>query len=479
MKIGFSIAIIPLLLLCSCNDERKLTTSSREALAAYTEGVELLDKFYYAEAKSALERAIALDSTFAMASARLAILYQRSGNDAAASREIAEAVRKSAHATQREQLFIRMFNHDIHFRNTLAAAVADSLIMLYPKEAEVYVLRGKYYELSKRYDQALALYEKAMTMDTSYAPAVMSLGYAYSAQGQVEKAIEAMERYIRLAPDAADPRASFADILMRFGRYDEAFEQYSKSLELKPDYWYSINRLGDIYALRGQLNQADKQYDLGMTKMVMNDQTRATHLATEGMLNLQRGKYDEALRLGEQSLALDSTNFRAFFVQTMACIKLKKFSDAKEMLETIRSEIARRNLSESQFMLEFLVLRARFFNAQGQFEEALAACDSAMEYGSELTRASVYQEIAEIKLQQGDTDGSLDALEEALRYNPNYPQALLTLTKVYKATGDRQMTNEIGNRLLTLWKNADSDFQPLVELNTLIGKQLARASLPS
>ena len=52
----------------------------------------------------------------------------------------------------------------------------------------------------------------------------MSLGYAYSRVGELEKAAVQMQKYIRLAPDAADPRASYADILVYIGRYDEALD---------------------------------------------------------------------------------------------------------------------------------------------------------------------------------------------------------------------------------------------------------------
>ncbi|MEK7672097.1 MAG: tetratricopeptide repeat protein [Bacteroidota bacterium] len=476
MKRYFSILILSLTLF-ACKEEPKLTTNSAEALKLYKEGVNLLDKFYYAEAKSAFERALQLDSNFAMASARLALVHRRTDNEADAKTEIARAIQKYSRASKREQLFIRMLDHSIHFRHSAAAAVADSFISLYPKEAEIYVLRGNYYELDKSFDAALAMYRKAIEADTSYALAAMSLGYAYSARGDFDKAIEAMERYIRLAPDAADPRASFADILLRAGRYDEALEQYKESLQLKPDYWYSINKIGDVYTTLGRLNEADKQFELGMTKMVMNNQLRASHLATVGILEFLRGKYDETIRLCEQSLALDSTNGKAAFVRVHALLKLKRFDEAGEMIQLIRNEYVRRNLLESSAMLDFHILQAKFFKEQGLFDDAIAACDSAMEYGSELTRTDVHHELAEIHLKKGEFDDALAALEETLRYNVSFPNALLTLTKVYKANGDRQMMNGIGNRLLELWKNADKDFQPLIELKKILSKSSTTLSI--
>jgi tetratricopeptide (TPR) repeat protein len=279
-----------------------------------------------------------------------------------------------------------------------------------------------------------------------------------------------MQRYIELVPDAADPRASFADILFRSGRYTEALEQYRASLELKPDYWYAITRMGDVYIVLGRLKEAEKQYDLGMTKILPSVQTQANHFAIDANLELRRGHYEQALELFDKARALDSLSFRWAFGRTYALLKMKRLKEAETMLEGIRKEILRRNLGESTIMLQFHLLQAGLLEDQEKFDEALVACDSALQYGTELTRAEVYHRMAAIHLKSGEYDKALDALDDALRYNPNNPEALLTLARVYKAQGDKRMTMEIGGRLLELWKQADPDFQLLQELKQVLGE---------
>lgn len=470
MRLVQSIApMLIALLFLSCGDDRTLTTSSQEALKAYHEGVARLQLFSYTEAKASFERALQADSNFAMALARLALVHRRTENETAANATIARAMQKSNNASRHERMFIRLLDHWLHYRYEQAGAVADSLISLYPKDAEPYVLRGNIYETTQNFDAALDLYARAVEADTSYALGTMSLGYAYSTRGDFDKAIEAMQRYIRLVPNEADPRASYADILLRVGRYDDAFTEYQRSLELNPDYWYSMARLGDVYTIWGRLNEAEEQYNRALTKTVVNNQASAAHIATKGVLALLRGNYSEAVRLCEQSLALDSANFRAAFVAAHALLKQKKFSDAERVIERVRDEIQRRNLGESTVMLEFHLLRARRFTEQRLFEQALASCDSAMEHGSEFTRSAVYLMQGNIFQSKGDNEEALDALEGALRYNSNSPEALLTLTKVYKAMGDQKMTASIARRLFDLWKNADPDFQSLIELKKLVG----------
>ena len=463
------IAIVLVTALLGCSEESKLSTHSVEAVRAYQQGVSLWQKFYYSEAKEALERALEADSTFAMAWGRLAMLNEGTRNETKAREDISQALRYSTAATLKEQLFVRLWDHRIHYRRKESIAVADSLTDLFPEDPETFLVRGNLYEASKDYDGAIRAYRKAATIDTSFAIAVMSLGYAYSTQGEHEKALASMERYIRLAPDAADPRASYADLLLRLGRYEDALKQYTKALQLKPDYWYAILKVGEIYDIKGRLKDAEKEYHRGFEALPRSEQSEATYLATDAGLNLRRGKFAEAARQYAKALAIDSVFGGAAFGLVQARIKLKDFKDIDQLVDRIKRVFETRNLTESPVMQSFYSMKARVFTAQGDLQRALEACDNALEYSSPFSRGSVYRQIAEIRLKGASYESAIDACEESLRANPNSPESLLTLLKIYRAKGDRRMTNEIGTRLLDFWSDADSDFQNLIEVKKLLG----------
>jgi len=44
----------------------------------------------------------------------------------------------------------------------------------------------------------------------------------------------------------------------------------------------------------------------------------------------------------------------------------------------------------------------------------------------------------------------------------------MVLAGVYNEQGDRRMVSEVGQRLTELWKDADRDFLPLIELRRLL-----------
>jgi tetratricopeptide (TPR) repeat protein len=459
-----------------CSRELRLSTSSPEAVKAYDQGVTEWERFYYSEAEASLKRAIAADSTFAAAWARLAYLHANLGNDADARRESAHAIALSAHATQREQLLVRLLRYRTTYDNTRASAVAESLFTLYPDEPEAYLVRGQLYEQEKNLEAAIEMYERAVDADTGFAPAVMNLGYAYSNLGEQDKAVDYMQQYIRMAPGVADPRASYADVLSRAGRYADALEQYRASLQLKPDYWYSVGQIGRVYALLGRLKEATQELDRSFEMVPKSSSVAAQRLRAHAYIDLQRGSFEEAVRQCHESITLDSSVTNAAFTLSYALARLKRFPEAHEVIDEMLRELREKKLTESTAMLTFHLMRARVLLEEHQFDEAQEACTQALEFCTPLTRGPVYVQLARILLATHEYESALDAIEAALGVNPNAPDALLVLAKVYHEQGDAEMTAEVGARLSELWKDADADFLPAIELHALLGSHHTHSS---
>jgi tetratricopeptide (TPR) repeat protein len=174
---------------------------------------------------------------------------------------------------------------------------------------------------------------------------------------------------------------------------------------------------------------------------------------------------------------MDPENLDAASGKVTALRKLHEYSQSRKALEDFRGGLEKLNLHHSRSMLGYYLLAARLLLDEGDALGAKAACDSALEYTTVLARGPVFRQLAEIHLRESAFEDALDACEEALRVNPNNPDALLTLVKVYAAQGDRSMARAIGGRLLDFWKDADADFESLRELRTLLnlkaGKNLS------
>ncbi len=466
-------SILPLVLLTAlfqgCRREPPLTSSSVEAIHLYRNGVAQYEKFYFNEALELFEKSLSQDSSFAMAWARLAIVQQAVRNEDQAKACMERAMHASSRATEREQLFIRMWYYRLKFESQAAAASADSLAALYPDEKEVYLFRGYIYEQGKNFDAAIKSYQKAVQADTGYALAVMTLGYAYSAVGEQEKAIAMMQRYIALAPNEPDPLASYADLLLRAGRFNDALVQYQQSLHIKPDYWYSIREIGRVYAIQGKLHAAEKQFLTSFDLLPKNAQMGALRYNLDAGLCIARGKYEEAAVGYQKGIAADSTNFDAEFGLANALAHLGQFREGLEVVDRIHKELGHREMLTSPVIGQLFVLRSVIAMLEGTLPKALTLCDSAIAFSTMPTRGATYRQMAEVMLRQHAYEQALGACEDGLATSPNSPDILLTLTRIYHAKGDAKMTAEIGRRLLDLWNDADPEFQHKQEVLRLVG----------
>jgi len=468
----WSTAFFLALFASGCGADRQWTTDSEEAVRWVETGVQQWQRFYYTDALESLGNAVAADSQFAVAWGRMALVHLWASNMPDARSLIAKAERLSATATPREQQMIRLWSYRINEERAKEASLADSLIRLYPQNSEFYLFRGQCYEFERNFEAAVGMYEEGLKYDTAFALGMMSLGYAHSILGDQDKAVEYMQRYIRMAPQEADPLASYADILVRAGRFDEALEQYRKALTVRPDYWYAVREIGTVYLIKGKLRDAERQFEMATKLLPVNTQSEANLLRLRAMVDLQRGSYEDAVAMYRAARAIDSSYVWGSSGLVTALGKLKRFSEGWEAIDSVRAEIERRKMAESQVMQAYHVMRARLLTEEGKLDEAEEECREAVEFSTPFTRGVIYVQGARIARVQKEWEPALDAIENALRVNPNSTEALLTLALIYHDKGDNQMAREIGRRLLNLWSEADADYRPLAELRAALGKTL-------
>jgi tetratricopeptide (TPR) repeat protein len=132
--------------------------------------------------------------------------------------------------------------------------------------------------------QAVAEYEKAVSLSPNDYRFWMSLGTAHEQAGDSAKGERALRRAVALAPSYSFPRWYLGNLLLRSGRYDEAFNELRLAAEADPLLQpQQFNLLWAIYSS-----------DLESLKKAIgeNSQTRARFALY--LLNLQR--YDDGLR---------------------------------------------------------------------------------------------------------------------------------------------------------------------------------------
>jgi eukaryotic-like serine/threonine-protein kinase len=234
-----------------------VTTSSLEAYRAYLLGRDEIERFFGAEARRSLEKAVSLDPEFAVAYLYLAKAHTELGDIKAQNEALEKARRFASRASEKERLYIEA-SYAGAVKNDGAARrrILEELAAKYPGEKDAYHELGRSYGSAKLYPQALANFEKALALDPDFGPTLNEAAYACLEMGQPAKAIPYLERYAAVNPGDPNPQDSIGEMLMRTGRLDDAVAKYKEVLAAHPDFYLSWASLAYVYALQENYPEA-------------------------------------------------------------------------------------------------------------------------------------------------------------------------------------------------------------------------------
>ena len=307
-----------------------VTTNSPEAYRDYLAGVDFYDKFYLVEAASCFEKAVADDSTFAMAYYYLALLKDR--------QFLEKAVKYSDRAGQKEQHYIRSLEAAYRGDMTRAVEELETLVAQFPDEKKAYYDMGRFQYATGDYERSFANLEKAVAIDPFYKPAYNQMAYAYDRTENFEKALWAINKYIELAPNEANPYDTRGDIYSRKGKLDAAIESFRMALQIKPDFGPSLESLGRMYIFKREYAKAESCY----TAFGKVDNGRYQSDVGLYMAGIQifRGQFRKALEILDSSIAADSLRRAAgqdipkpeykYLKKALVLTELKDFQGAEE-----------------------------------------------------------------------------------------------------------------------------------------------------
>jgi serine/threonine protein kinase/tetratricopeptide (TPR) repeat protein len=229
----------------------ELTTSSMEAYSYFLRGRDDYENFYHADAKKFLEKAVSIDPTFAVAYLYLGKVAAELYDMKSRSEAFEMAKKFSARATEKERLYIEAaYAGSIEKNSEKQFRLLEELAKKYPQEKQVHFEIGSYFDARNKNPEAIAEYEKAVSLDPNFGSALNAAGYAYANIGNFEKAIHSLELYAAKNPGQANPIDSIAELYFRMGKFDLAKAKYQEALEIRPDFTSSCRGLAYIFAVQ-------------------------------------------------------------------------------------------------------------------------------------------------------------------------------------------------------------------------------------
>ncbi len=279
----------------------EFTTTSPEAYKYYLEGLAYADKQYWLETWASFKKALEFDSTMAMAYYGLAMWTFGPEKFEYAK----QAMRYADHVDEKSRHYIRGLQENLAGNYDQSAADLKWIVERYPDEKEAYYLLGQHYyrNVPGGNREAVQYLNRAIEIDPLYKIAYNVLAYVYNDLGDFDKSIWAIDKYISLVPDEANPYDSRADLYAYNGRLDEAIESYKKALGKKPDFMVSRAKLGNMYVFKREYARAEECY-----RQLASDSEKSTRSWGRyllAMIPAHQGKFEEALRVLDQGLAAD------------------------------------------------------------------------------------------------------------------------------------------------------------------------------
>jgi tetratricopeptide (TPR) repeat protein len=291
-------------------------------------------------------------------------------------------------------------------------------------------------------------------------------GYSYRFLGDYEAAEKAFRKYIELVPDDANPYDSYADLMLKLGRYQESIEYYRKALEVNPGFAPSMVGIATNLNFLGRHAEAREEL-LHLYNRAIDEGQRRTALFATAVSYADEGDLDSALVVLQQMYAMSSAAkdpaSRAADLGNMGVVLLQadrpaqaadKFEESLKVIEN--SDLFSRVKENAR--LDYINFLARVALVRGDLKRADSLAtdylDKVEPINNPFRIRTAHLTLGMIALKRGRFENAIDHLKKA---DQQQAYTIFQLAKAYEASGDR-------DKALQMYKRA-AEFD---QLNSLL-----------
>jgi tetratricopeptide (TPR) repeat protein len=425
-----------------------ITTTSDQARNEYLLGRDLSDRLLGQESLQHFDKAVALDPAFASAELALA-------TNAATTNDFFEHQKKAMELADKvsegEKLLILANDAGANGDVTKQKDCLEKLVAAYPNDERVQFNLANYYFGQQELEQAVEHYKKATELAPDYSPAYNVLGYAYRQQGNYADAEQAFKKYIELIPKDPNPYDSYAELLLKMGRFDDSLAQYHKALSIDPQFNPSHFGVAADEMYLGKPQEATAELQT-MADHARNDGELRTAFFGMAVVAADHGKLDQALQAMNKEYAVaEKKNDLASMAADLQAkgnilVEMQNYDEATRQFDRSLQMIQTSNLSQDIKDNATLLHHYDLAGIAIAKKDYAAAKTHADEFrrGAEASKNSAQMQQAHeldgrIALAQKDNDKAIAELEQA---NFQDPRNLYRLSLAYEAKGDTEKAHD-------------------------------------
>jgi serine/threonine protein kinase/tetratricopeptide (TPR) repeat protein len=505
----------------------EMTTTSTEAYNYFVLGREEWEKDNYEDARVFLEKAVGLDSTFAMAYLYLAFTQGNLRNENEWQNALEKAKKFSQKTTVKEKLYINaMYAWRLERDSTKSVSFFNQLIEDYPKEKRAYYFLATNYRWYGSGKKAIDNLRTAVNLDPSYRLAINELADIYANEGNFPEAIEYFKKNISSSIGDARPFDVMGDLYFKMGKLDEAIENYQEAIKIKPE--LSSNwKIAYIYALKedyqetmkwidqfidkarskgikgeglwwkafyhlwlGEIDQSLTDfYEIATLAETLGESVRADLDLWIGWAYYKKGDFERSRRLFKtwidffQTSSIIPFNFSESYMKLLVDLKVGQIDSA----ESMRAKLEPLLSHNFRFMggHHYYLFYGEWLLAQDSLEKAISVCENIkshnifikLEFLANSNTPFLKDVLARAYHKKGERDKAIEEYERLIRFDPDrwerfliFPEYHYRLAKLYEEKGAKTKAIKEYNKFLEIWKNADKDLPELIDAkNRLAG----------
>jgi tetratricopeptide (TPR) repeat protein len=425
-----------------------ITTTSEEARREFLQGRDLNEKLLIQDSIAHYDKAISLDQNFAYAE------LNRAGVSPTGKEffdHLKKAVSLADKASNGEKLLVLGTEAGANGNAAKQKEYLDQLVAAYPNDERANFALGGYYFGQQDFPQAIQYYKKATELNPNFSSAFNLLGYAYRQNVDYANSEAAFKKYIELIPNDPNPYDSYAELLLKMGKFDDSITQYRKALSIDQNFINAHQGIGMALLYKGNAAEAASEINKINAK-ARSDAERRTALFALTVVDVDSGKWDKALADVDQQYALGEKTGDVpgmtgdLQLKGNILLEMGKYDEAKAQYEKALKLTDDSNLSQD---IKDNTRRFHHYNmarvALGKKDLATAKSEAeSFRKGTEAKNnpaqmRQVHQLLGLIAYEEKDYAKAVSELQQANQQNP---YDLYRLCQAYQGAGDGARAKE-------------------------------------
>ena len=446
------------------------TTSSLDALKAFSQGNEARTNGRPREALAFYQRAVELDPNFAMGYARIAVFYGNQEETEKAKEYAVKAFALRDRVSEREKLYIaeKYYNY-VTGEVDKAVEVLQAWTSQYPNDFIPHNNLALNYSLIGRYEDAQKEAMKAVELSPNNVSSRENLVGSFLGLGRFDEAEQAVNDLARINPDAVS--VYFNRYLLAFLRGDKAGMEANLALSKgKPEEADAYMSMAATSSYYGKLTEAEGSYS--RARELYKSQQRNENAAQCSLALGSRQAFLGKCQAAKQNITSGLSLNRGRFILAGAGMSAAMCNDSAQADSLVTEMLKLYPKDTAMAAVVIPLIKARLELDRQNGTSALQILDTLRGYdlGLILGVGGLYMR-GEAYLQQRMGKEAAGEFEKIISHRGvdvfalEHPLAHLGLARASVLTGDTARARKEYQDFLAFWKDADQDLAVLAQAN--------------